>query len=208
MRKRKSKNVKNLPSQISNQNPPVFDLDYDKLAQAIISAHKQIKEAEEDAVEKKAAEELSTWKNIYGIKDYDVKCNKMLKKIHNLRNDISMFFHFIFFKRKNIQDDLITFGLMKYFTGALFIASKFFLAFLTVVFLISSLGTLQQHQFIVKFQPLFLGFAFLFFLLSRACRIAAYEVEHIKDRGYLLTIFSAITCFFAMLLSLAALLKG
>ena len=80
---------------INNIQELNLEIDYDKLAQAIVKA-KQIEE--ENAAKKKAAD-LEEWKKILGVNKHEDK-KGIKKKIYVFCNNVKVFFNLIFFSKK------------------------------------------------------------------------------------------------------------
>lgn len=183
-------------------------IDYDKLAEAIVCANIKLKE-QEKADEKNAKDaKEKEWHKIIGIKDYPDSEKFFKRKIHEIRNDISLQLHIVFFQEKNAKYDVVTFGLLKIATASVFNLCKLILYIFTLKFLVATFFTMSNKEWIFNFNPVNLLYAFLIFFISRIFRVASFEIKNITDRNYLIGILSATTCFFAMIISIIALVKG
>lgn len=186
------------------------EIDYDKLATAIVKAQKIIDDKQNIALEEQKEHELENWHKAIGYKDYNDDNAKfhIIKIAHGIRNFFSVLFHFIFFKRKNATSDTVTFGLLQMATSGIFAICHFSLSMLALFLVLYSLITIDETKLIFEFKLPFLIYGFLSFLFSRFFKIASFEMDNIKDKNYMITIFSATTCFFAMVFALIALFKG
>lgn len=185
------------------------EIDYEKLATAIVKAQKMIDNNQNLEHGKQKKRELENWHKTIGYKDYDDdNTNCFFKIVHQTRNFFSVLFHFIFFKRKNATSDTVTFGLLQMATSAIFAICHFSLSLLSLLLLAYSILTVEESRLIFEFKLPFLIYSFILFLFSRFFKIASFEMENLKDRNYMIAIFSAMTCFFSMLFALIALFKG
>lgn len=184
------------------------EIDYDKLAEAIVSANNKLKEQEEYDKKKNSYANQKELNKIIGIKEYPITKNIFKHKLHEIRNNFSVLFHIIFFKEKNAKYDVVTFGLLQFATVSIFSICKYFLYLFTLVLLIMTFIVVSNEELIFNFQPVYFLYASLIFLFSRIFRVAEFEIKHITDRNYLIGILSATTCFFAMLVAIIALFTG
>ncbi len=185
------------------------EIDYDKLTEAIIKAQKAIKDDENEKIKEQEKQERENWRKAIGYKEYnDDKAKFYLKALHRIRNFFSVLFHFIFFSEKKATSDTVTFGLIQMTTSGIFQLCSMLLVLISFLFVLMSFGIVQEMKFIFKFQPIYLGYALPTFMFSKFFKIASFEVAKLKDKNYLIAIFSATTCFFAMVFALIALFKG
>lgn len=185
------------------------EIDYDKLADAIVKAQKIIKDDENEEIKEQEKQKRENWQKAIGYKKYDDdKAKFYVKAGHRVRNFFSVLFHFIFFSEKKATTDTVTFGLLQMTTSGIFKLCSTILILLTLLFILKSFAMIQENEFIFKFQPIYLGYALPTFMFSKFFKIASFEIVNLKDRNYVIAIFSATTCFFAMVFALIALFKG
>jgi len=203
MSRHKKKNNGNSNTIINNA-----EIDYDKLAEAIVRANITLKEQEKADENNTIDAKVKEWNKIIGVKDYPDSEKFFKRKIHEIRNDISLLLHIVFFKEKNAKYDVATFGLLQMATICVFSLCKLILYVLTLLFLVATFFTLSNKEWIFYFNPVYLLYAFLTFFFSRIFRVASFEIKNITDRNYLIGILSATTCFFAMIIAILTLVKG
>lgn len=203
MSRHKKKNNGNSNTIINNA-----EIDYDKLAEAIVRANIILKEQEKADENNTIDAKVKEWNKIIGVKDYPDSEKFFKRKIHEIRNDISLLLHIVFFKEKNAKYDVATFGLLQMATICVFSLCKLILYVLTLLFLVATFFTLSNKEWIFYFNPVYLLYAFLTFFFSRIFRVASFEIKNITDRNYLIGILSATTCFFAMIIAILTLVKG
>lgn len=201
----KQKNRKNKQkSVIVKQNviiPETFD--YQKFADAIVKAQLEVKEKDDELNKQKIEETKIEWQKIIGYKEYSDDKKWFIKRLYELKNSIVMFWHLLFFKKKNAKYDVATVAILKLFLSVIFGIFKFLLYVLTIALFVSSFYSFAEKVF--AFNGLPLCYAFLSFVIARLIRIAQFEIENMKEREYLIGILSAVTSFVAMLLALLAL---
>lgn len=115
---------------INNIQKLNLEIDYDKLAQAIVKA-KQIEE--ENAAKKKAAD-LEEWKKILGVNKHEDK-KGIKKKIYVFCNNVKVFFNLIFFSKKKKVRVSMTGAFMQSITAAFFHLIKVMLWILSLAFI-------------------------------------------------------------------------
>lgn len=199
--------------QILKKKPPKIivkqEIDYDKLAHAIVKAQKIVEADESEKNKEQEKQELKRWHKSIGIKDYnDDNSNFFVKKLHKIRNGFSVLFHIIFFKKKYAVSDIVTFSLLQLGASGVFSVCSLLFLLLSIYFVLMSFMIIQESKPVFNFQPIYLLWAFSIFLFSRLFKIASIEVEKLNDKNYVIAIFSSMTCFFAMVFSLIALFRG
>lgn len=178
-------------------------IDYEKLAEAIVKVQRLTDKNDEERRKKQKNRFNKMWNKIIGYKKYKDK-NVLLRFIHNIINFFSVFFHLMFFKRKNAKSDIVTFGLFQTLTSIIFILCEWVCGIFAFICVIGIFLTFND-RIIFEFKLEFIPFTLASIILTIFFRIASFEIDNIKDRTYLLTIFSAMTCFLAMIFSLITL---
>ena len=171
---------------INNIKELNLEIDYEKLAQAIVKA-KQIEE--ENLAEKKAAD-LEEWKRSLGVYKHEDK-KGIKKKIYVFCNNVKVFFNLIFFSKKKKVRVSMTGAFMQSITAAFFHLIKTMLWILSLAFI----GVCVYHgNMVFGFlnYVCYIGFAILAFMLAIIFRLMAIETEQITDRERVLGIFTAV----------------
>ncbi len=171
---------------INNIQELNLEIDYDKLAQAIVKA-KQIEE--ENAAKKKAAD-LEEWKKILGVNKYEDK-KGIKKKFYVFCNNVKVFFNLIFFSKKKKVRVSMTGAFMQSITATFFHLIKVMLWILSLAFI----GVCIYHvnmAFGLLNYVCYIGFAIIAFMLASIFRLMAIETEQITDRERVLGIFTAV----------------
>lgn len=171
---------------INNIQELNLEIDYDKLAQAIVKA-KQIEE--ENAAKKKAAD-LEEWKNILGVNKHEDK-KGIKKKIYVFCNNVKVFFNLIFFSKKKKVRVSMTGAFMQSITAAFFHLIKVMLWILSLAFIIVCIYH-ENMAFGLLNYVYYIGFAIIAFMLASIFRLMAIETEQITDRERVLGIFTAV----------------
>ena len=193
---------KNNPTVVNNIESVNVDIDYDKLAEAIVKAQKiekehQIKEKEQAFVE---------WRNSLGYKEYLNK-NKIAKNFLTIGNRIKVFFKLMFIsKNKKIETSFSAIFLQTLLVG--------FFNFLKHATLLSSIlfiGFMFYHPEIdfEKYHYIVLSvLAILSFLYSRFFRLISIEIDQMNDKEQLLSLFTAVVAIIPLVEIAFNFLKG
>ena len=177
---------KDKPQIINNIQELNLEIDYDRLAQAIVKA-KQIEE--ENAAKKKAAD-LEEWKKILGVNKHEDK-KRIKKKIYVFCNNVKVFFNLIFFSKKKKVRVSMTGAFMQSITATFFHLIKVMLWILSLAF-ISVCIYHGNMAFGLLNYVYYIGFAIIAFMLASIFRQMAIETEQITDRERVLGIFTAV----------------
>lgn len=183
--------------------PKKVEINYDKLADAIVNAHNRVKEQEriEQSDEQKKLED--DWDAAIHYKNYPETRNIFLQGIREIRNTIAVLFSIIFFKRKYAKDDVVTFGLMRMAISSLLGIIKVLLYLVSIFLLLVSFYSIENKEWIM--QPIYILYSFVALLFARLFRVAEYEVENMRDRQNLIGILSALSAFLALIVAIIAL---
>ena len=122
-----------------------------------------------------------------------------MKQVHHGRNTIVGLYKLLFFKRKDAKDPRATFALMGLATVTIFSMCKLMLYFCAIAFVY---GIFKQK---IRILP---GcfYTFIFWTLARFFRMAAFEVENIRDGNLLIAIFSGALSFVGIVIAVVTLL--
>ena len=174
------------------------NIDYDKLSNAIVSAHNRIES------KKRLAEEESTktWRKNLGWVDYSHERNIFKRKFLETINWIVVFCRILSTKNKYTSDTHVTDIFLQFLLQLIFSAlsvSSFILSIALATHWISHfLDSFLSNIFFV----IFVGALILFGFIARK---AAAEIENIRDIQLVISILSAVTSFIAMIIALIAL---
>lgn len=176
---------KNNPTVVNNIESVNLDIDYNKLAHAIVKAQK-------NAEEKRFNEENKT-KNT--IKDYIKAIGLILKNKGNTQGNLTVS---IFVLLISITFKLISITGFCVTVIGVIIAVKCFLHGLDV-------GNIALW---IIFAIVLIVLSVIVFLYSVIIWGASYEVEREKDKNYIVSVFSGIVSFAALIIAIIALVKG
>lgn len=175
------------------------DIDYDALAKAIVNAQNQADDERTRKNEIQKEEQLKEWHKIVYYKECPNNSGKIKTFLYNIRNAVCGLYALIIFKRENAKNDHTTFSLLQFATLGLFDAIRFLLYIITAFAILAAIRNNELTWLIWGIGS---------FIFARFFRIASFEIINMKDRQYLISIFSAITSFLALIIALLALLRG
>lgn len=195
----KKKNNQTVVNNIESVN---VDIDYDKLAEAIVKAQKiekeqQIKEKEQAFIE---------WRNSLGYKEYSNK-NKITKKFLTFGNRIKVSFKLMFLsKNKKIETSFsaiflqtLLMGFFNFLKHATLISSILFIGFM---FYHPEIDFENYDYFVLS------GLAIFSFLYSRFFRLISIEIDQMNDKEQLLSLFTAVVAIIPLVEVVFNFLKG
>lgn len=195
----KKKNNQTVVNNIESVN---VDIDYDKLAEAIVKAQKiekeqQIKEKEQAFIE---------WRNSLGYKEYSNK-NKIAKKFLTFGNRIKVSFKLMFLsKNKKIEASFsaiflqtLLVGFFNFLKLATLISSILFIVF---IFYHPEIDFEKYHYIVLS------GLAIFLFLYSRFFRLISIEIDQMNDKEQLLSLFTAVVAIIPLVEIAFNFLKG
>ena len=207
MSRKKKKQTKQVATKTDSQTMVVIpdDFDYQKFADAMVEAQRRAKEIEKCEAEKEIQEKQAEWEKILGYKEYAVSRLKIVNKFFSCLNGLKVFWKIMVFKKEDAKFDVATITLLRFSIEAILWLIKVTLYFVAVILCIASFYSFSEKTFI-PFNLSCLLMSFVPFVLARIVRMAQFEIEHIKDRNYLIGILSSIAAFIAMILAIIALL--
>lgn len=177
-RKKKTEEIINIAElRIENQ----VEIDYEKLAKAIIKARTEIENEERELREERNRDIQKKRKEILGEKDFSHIKNKIWRELRSSLNSIRVTVKMLTMSREEAEYFTTVNNLTKLLTTfLLFLIELAFYAFAGVLFYFSiSSGWLFSDGII--------GAIFLF-AFARMIRIARLEIERIDDNNYLMSI--------------------
>lgn len=201
MRKRKRLKVKqaNVLS-ISIPN----NLDYQKLADAIVDAQMRAKEIEKCELEKETQKKQDEWKKILGYKEYPVSKFKFVNGFYNFINHIKVLLRIIFFKKEHAKFGVATALILNLSIKVVLSVIEKVMYIIAGILTVVSFYSFGEEIFTFNCGCFFL--AIVLFVVARAIRIAKFEIDNIHDRNYLIGLSSAVSAFAAMILAIASLM--
>ena len=162
------------------------DIDYDKLAKAIVNAQNQVDEDKAKEQDRQREERLKEWHKIVRYKECSENSGKIKVFLYNIRNAFCGFYSLITFKRGNAKNDHTTFSLLQFATSSLFDIIQLLLYIITVFIVVA---VIQNNK------PIWLIYGLGSFTFARMFRVASFEIDNIKDRQYLIAIFLQLLLF-------------
>lgn len=178
------------------------EIDYDKLAQAIVKATLEASEQsriDEENEKKKKAEVIEQNRREYlKRKDFSHISCPFWRKIRIFLNDFLMVIRLIFIPKSKIGLFDALDELVASFTQILILAIRVVLYGFSIFLIIGACRTRQY---------LFFGiFAFGFFAFGQLFRIAQYEVNRLKDHEYTLALFVGMLTIVSIAISIFSLI--
>ena len=184
---------KDKPQVINNIQELNLEIDYDKLAEAIVKA----KQIEEENATKKKAEELAAWRKSIGINNHDDK-KGIIKTVSVFFNRLKVSTKIIFYPKKKKLYNSMTGAFMQGITTAFFNLIKWFLWLLSAAFILS-IFLHGEVEFTILDYITCVGRAILAFVVAGIFRLMAIETEQLTDRERILGIFTAVVAVIPMI---------
>ena len=165
-----------------------INIDYDKLAEALIKAQNKADEYAKQQLEEQHEKAKQEWHKIVGYKEYPKSKNNLINFLHNAKNAFNALRALIFFKEKYIEKSRMLDSLMSAAAQSVFEIIEDLLN-------ISAL-TLIATPILLKKSVYYLWvYAILLFLYSRIVRIAKLEIKNMKDAEKIADVFSSVMTF-------------
>ena len=183
MGNKKTNKIYNISSADLNIN-----IDYDKLAEAIVKAQNKSDEYKKRQMEEQHEKAKKEWHKIVGYKEYPKSKNIFINSFHNIRNALNAIIALIFFKEEYIEKSRMLNSLM-------LTTTQFVFDIIESLLNISALSLIVIPLYFGKPIYYFCFYAILLFLYSRIVRIAKLEVKNMKDSEKIIVIFSAVMTF-------------
>lgn len=203
----RNKTTQNANKQIMSN---VTEIDYDKLAQAIVKAHQTIKENEEAEQQKQKELDQIEWNKLIGYTENNEKT--FFKRVrHNFRNKCNKLKFLIRYDSDKHQKPNMIYNIIELLTESVFDIIKLVCFTSGVVILVVSIyGYILsynncQYEMEFLYVPLFI-YAISVVIYGILFRVAQKQVEFLKEKDQLISIFSAMTCFVAMILAIISLI--
>lgn len=192
---------KDKPRIINNIQELNIEIDYDKLADAIVKAQNianmQNEQSKQDMAEKERQEIIRRRKDYLKEKDFSYTKCRFWRAIRTALNRLRVFKRLLFIPKKQIKLFSAIDGLISSFTTGLLFIVRIILYFFAGGFIIS---IFWGNDIFTS-----LSIAFTIFVFAQLVRIAQYEVERLKDRDYILALFVGILTIFSIIISIITL---
>lgn len=175
-----------------------FEIDYDKLAEAIVSAEIKAKNEIEEREKNEKADVLlsrvAKYDHIFGIK---------------LPLILAYFWMMICIKRKDIESDETTLGLLHFSTEYILNIAEYII-YLFIAVAIYKMPQVNIPKGLDGFITVLIIVVILLimFFFARSLRISRFEIENIKDRDYLNTISGSLMTVFATIIAIIEFLRS
>ena len=161
-----------------------LEIDYDKLADAIVRAqakyNKELQQQEEDV----RKEQIQIRNTVLGRKDYTNEKRWFFRKVKEAWNNVQMVFRILFIPKAHAQYLSGVNMLFRGVTESIFALARYGLYIVAIALLYNFIFVKQLADYLI--------YAVVAFLYAQIFRLVQFEVERIKDREYVLAIFGAI----------------
>lgn len=182
-------------------NQQKVEIDYEQLVKTIVKSQEIIEEKKQKKIQHDNEQNNIKWREKFGIKEYSENENFIKKIFHNICSVIKIYWKLLTFKEKDIIDDHVTFNLMKLSLTSIFAIFQYVLYLFYIVLIIAAITSETVNGN-------YICIAIISFVFAQIFRLSKLEIEKIKDKNYLISILSAVTCFIAMIVAIVALFKG
>lgn len=187
MAKKKEKKVVNIDA-------VNIDIDYDKLAEALVKAQSKYDNELILREEKIQQEHRENRNAVLGRKDYSGEKRWFVRKVKEVWSKVQLVFRVLFISKKDAQ---YLSGLNLLFQGiteTIFALVRYglYLVSATLIFLF----IWDEHN------PTYIIYTIAAFLYAQIFRLVQFEIERITDREYVLAIFAAIVSVISLVVSI------
>ena len=178
------------------------EIDYDKLADAIVRAHYAI----ENEKQKQADREAEQWRKKMGVKVFPDR------PIRQFLNDMTMVKSMVFIKRSDATMGGATYSLIRQFSEFFFGAVEWALYLIAIILFACGIYNAFLHPQLsthpLLSTALFVVHSLLALLFARLFRIARFEVGNMQEREEILSVSSTIAAIMALIVSIVNLVVG
>lgn len=196
-RKRRKKETITLNTSYPNGIGP--DEMTDIIAKAIIKADEMRVQKEEE----KKKEIKKKWCETIGYKDYSNK-KGLAKQFYRFINDAAILLKMPFISKEKIETDRVAWSLLQVALIILFQIITY--GFFPPVFFFLLYKAIWQRHII--YSPLRLLTAFFVYILYGLFRMVTVEIDRIKERDYLIELFTAIITIISVVVAVIAIVGG
>ena len=195
----KKKEKQQIINNIQNLN---LEIDYDKLAEAIVKAQ-EIEKARE---EEENASLLAKWREEVGHKEHSDK-EGFVKWVFCTCNKIKVVWNIMFISKKKHIATSPTSAFIQSLTSSFFVLIQWLLTAFAIGFLVAIVYH-PNIRYSVGERFLFGSFTLLAFMLSRVFRLMAIEIEQMSNREQVLGVFTAVVSVIPLIEKIGELFKG
>lgn len=160
-----------------------IELDYSKLAQAVLDAEQMRQQAEEKLAEEKRQEILKQRVEALGEKDFSYIKNWFVRNLRTALNKLAVFIRLLFVPKEIAKNISAVDSLFRAATSGLFFIIRLVLYVITAVLL---------YLLVTELNLVYFLYGIAAFVSAQIFRIAQIEVDYMKDREYLMAIFASI----------------
>lgn len=160
-----------------------IELDYSKLAQAVLDAEQLRQQAEEKLAEEKRQEILKQRVEALGEKDFSYIKNWFVRNLRTALNKLAVFIRLLFVPKEIAKNISAVDSLFRAATSGLFFIIRIVLYVITAVLL---------YLLVTELNLVYFLYGIAAFVSAQIFRIAQIEVDYMKDREYLMAIFASI----------------
>ena len=160
-----------------------IELDYSKLAQAVLDAEQMRQQAEEKLAEEKRQEILKQRVEALGEKDFSYIKNWFVRNLRTALNKLAVFIRLLFVPKEIAKNISAVDSLFRAATSGLFFIIRIVLYVITAVLL---------YLLVTELNLVYFLYGIAAFVSAQIFRIAQIEVDYMKDREYLMAIFASI----------------
>lgn len=184
--------------------PKKIEIDYDKLADAIVNAHNRIKEQEQIEQCEEQEKQEARWHTVIHYKNYPETRNIFLRGIREVRNAVAVLFSVVFFRKKYAKDDIVSFGLMRMAIVSTLGLIKVTLYLAALLLFRCVFYSFDDKTWIAR--SIYLLYSFVTFVFARMFRVAAFEADNPNDKQSIIGILSALSAFLALIVAIISLI--
>ena len=175
-----------------------IDIDYEKLADAIVTAHKKMQLEKE----RKKEREHEEWRKVLGINECK-DCSNRSGCIYRIRKLLLGIWKLLFLKRKEAKTTFATYVLIGEMMSWILLAFEVILYVFSGFLVLVSVYNIQEK--IIRFNFISLTWAILIWMVARIIRVVSMEISNVKEKEELVTIISAFTALSSLIISIIAL---
>lgn len=184
------------PQQIETNLTVSTNITKDELKQMIVEAYFDIEKKKEESKKQIEDQEQNNWHNYIGYKDN----NKILCRI---MNRISVFLKIMLKPKKYIRENVAISFLIEISLQGIIKLLEYTFLLAPIIFYI-----LNYKSYSTEYKVSFIPVILIFIMISRILRMAYYEVEKIKDKIYMVSVFMGITSFIMLIVTIITVIKG
>lgn len=176
----------------------VVEIDYDKLAEALIRAEATMQEEKQKEKKEEHERMQIQWEKALKCQRYRGD-KKILKFLDWLTRPIRIIFGLVTFRKKNATTENATYALFRICNEYLLSIYQWFFYFLTLCMGICVWNYDEfSNWFSIKISG-YVGLGILFFIIAQTIRVAKLEAANSQNKETITTIFHSIVSFTAMI---------